>query len=62
MDKSINVLKARKVIAIFLAAVLILNIGFFAFSLYNLTIFWIVIIVVFLITLLFFKKNQNGKK
>ncbi|MDD5086158.1 MAG: hypothetical protein PHV16_00210 [Candidatus Nanoarchaeia archaeon] len=59
MNKNINALKARKVIAIFLAAVLILNIGFFAFSLYNITTFWIVILVVFLITLLFFKKDRT---
>ena len=48
----------KKNIAIILIAILILNILLFAFSVYGPTIFWLVIIIVFLIKFLFFKKKK----
>jgi hypothetical protein len=54
-----NDLINKKNTAVILIAILILNIVLFAFSVYNATIFWIVIIIVFLIKVVFFKKERE---
>ena len=57
MKKEIKVLKNKQIISIVLVIILILNLALFAFSIYGLIMFWGVIITVFLITFLFFKKR-----
>jgi len=57
VKKEIKVLKNKQIIAIILVIILILNLALFAFSIYSLTMFWGVIITVFLISFLFFKKK-----
>jgi len=57
MTEKIKLLKKRQIIALVLVMILILNIILFALSIYSPTIFWLIIIVVFLIKFLLFKKK-----
>ncbi len=56
---NIRLLKKKQIIALALVMVLILNIVLFASSKYNLTIFWSIMGIVFLVRFLFFKKKIN---
>jgi len=57
MNEKIKPLKKKQIIALALVMILILNLVLFASLRYNLIIFWLIIGIVFLVNLLFFKKK-----
>ncbi|MBU4284360.1 MAG: hypothetical protein KJ968_04575 [Nanoarchaeota archaeon] len=59
MNEKIKPLKKKQIIAIVLVIILILNLALFAFLIYGLMIFWLIIGVVFLVNFLFFKKKKK---